>query len=140
MHIFPVNFANFFRNNFIMENLLRTGFERRILQNTANQRDIVKLTALSKNRDCEGKTIDRKLIVMVIFNSFTDISFLKDFPNTFFLSLPVLRKKIESALRYSFQQLFLYILSGKGANQLELLLITTLENIQRNSLHLILFY
>ena len=50
----------------------------------ANQRDIVKSTALSKNRDCERKTIDRKLIVMVIFNFFTDVSFLKDFHNTFF--------------------------------------------------------
>ena len=53
----------------------------------ANQRDIVKSTALSKNRDCERKTIDRKLIVMVIFNFFTDVSFLKDFPNTFFFYL-----------------------------------------------------
>ena len=33
------------------------------------------------------RTIDRKLIVMVIFNSFTDISFLKDFPNAFFYLL-----------------------------------------------------
>ena len=77
------------------------------------------------------RTIDRKLIVMVIFNSFTDISFLKDFPNAFFLSLTVFRKKYEIILRYSFQELCLYILSGKGVNQLQLLLITTFGNIQR---------
>ena len=41
------------------------------------------------------RTIDRKLIVIVIFNSFTDISFLKDFTNIF-LSLTVFRKESEN--------------------------------------------
>ena len=40
------------------------------------------------------RAIDRKLIVIVIFNSFTDISFLKDFANIF-LSLTVFRKGSE---------------------------------------------
>ena len=39
-------------------------------------------------------TIDRKLIVIVIFNSFIDNSFLKDFTNIF-LSLTVFRKESE---------------------------------------------
>ena len=39
-------------------------------------------------------TIDRKLIVIVIFNSFIDNSFLKDFTNIF-LSLTVFRKGSE---------------------------------------------
>ena len=34
----------------------------------------------------------------------------------------------------------LYILPSKGANQLPLLFLRTLGNIQRNFLHLILFY
>ena len=40
------------------------------------------------------RTIDRKLIVIVIFNSFIDNSFLKDFTNIF-LSLTVFRKESE---------------------------------------------
>ena len=37
MYIFLRKFANFFRNNFIMENLLRTGFEWRISQKIVNR-------------------------------------------------------------------------------------------------------
>ena len=78
------------------------------------------------------RTIDRKLIVIVIFNSFTDISFLKDFTNIFFYLLLCSGKKNWNALRYSSRWLCLYLLSSKGANKLLLLFITTLGNIQRN--------
>ena len=53
---FSVNFAKFFRYNFITEIHLRTGSERRILRKMAN-RHIVKSTVLSRNIDCEGKSI-----------------------------------------------------------------------------------
>ena len=64
------------------------------------------------------RTIDRKLIMnlIVIFNSFTDISFLKYVTKRFSLLL--------------FPVVFLYILSSKGANELQLLYIRTFGNIQ----------
>ena len=40
--IFLRKFANFFRNNFIMENLLRTGFEWRISQKIVNRHSYLK--------------------------------------------------------------------------------------------------
>ena len=86
---FFVNFANFFTSNFVTEKLLRIGFERRILQKRANRHSYYK-ESFQKTEIVREKvywrTTDRKLIVTVIFHSFTDISFLKDFTNTFFLS------------------------------------------------------
>ena len=91
---FPLNLAKVFRSNFIRKNSCEL-----VLKGEFNEkwrtgiliRDIVKLTALSKNIDCEGKvylrTIDRKLIVIVIFNSLTDVSFLINFTNIFFYLL-----------------------------------------------------
>ena len=84
---FFVNFANFFTSNFVTEKLLRIGFERRILQKRANRHSYYKesfqKTEIVREK-VYWKTTDRKLIVTVIFHPFTNISFLKDFTNTFF--------------------------------------------------------
>ena len=84
-----VSFAKFFRKTFIMENLLRTGFEKTILWKTANRhtyynkeiswsRQLFQKTDIARE-SIYLRTIDRNLTLnlIVVFKSFTDISFLK---------------------------------------------------------------
>ena len=98
----------------------------------------MKSTALSKNRHCEEnvslRDIDRKLTLnlIVIFNSFTDISFLKYVTKMFCISYYVQEKIWECFKVQLSVTLFVYILSSKGANQLQVLYIKTLGNIQGN--------
>ena len=58
---FFVNFAKFFRNNFVTEKHQRTDSERRILRKMANRhsyyKEIWKSTTLSKNRNYKGRCI-----------------------------------------------------------------------------------
>ena len=98
---FSVNFAKFFRNNFIMEKLLQISFERRILRKMEKRHCCYKEISQSGQRfqrtqivreEVYLRNIDRKLIVIVIFNYFTNISFLKDFTNYFFISYCVQEK------------------------------------------------
>ena len=75
--------AKYFRNTFIMESLLRTGFERRILRKVSNQhsyynKEISSSRQLFEKTDITResvylRTIDRKLTLnfIVIFNPFT---------------------------------------------------------------------
>ena len=95
----------------------------------------MKSTTLSTNRHCEGKcirTIDKKLTLnlIVIFNSFTDISFLKYVTKIFCVSY-YFQEKIWERFKVQLSvAMFVYILSSKGANQLQVLYIRTLGNIQ----------
>ena len=80
------------------------------------------------------RTIDRKLTLnlIVIFNSFTDISFLKYVTKIFCISY-YFQEKIWECFKVQLSvTLFVYILSSKGANQLQVLYTKTLGNIQRN--------
>ena len=80
------------------------------------------------------RTIDRKLTLnlIVIFNSFTDISFLKYVTKIFCISY-YFQEKIWECFKVQLSvTLFVYILSSKGANQLQVLYIETLGNIQGN--------
>ena len=79
-----MSFVKFFRNTFIMENL-RTGFERTISQKMANQhscynryKQLFEKTSIARE-SVYLRTVDRMLILnlIVIFISFTDMSFLK---------------------------------------------------------------
>ena len=118
-----VSFAKFFRNTFIMENLLRPGFERRILW----KMDIVR-------ENVSWRAIDRKLTLnlIVIFDSFTDIWFLQYVTKIFCISY-FFQEKIWECFKVQLSvTLFVYILSSKGANQLQVLYIETLGNIQGN--------
>ena len=80
------------------------------------------------------RTINRKLTLnlIVIFNSFTDISFLKYVTKIFCISY-YFQEKIWECFKVQLSvTLFVYILSSKGANQLQVLYIGTLGNIQGN--------
>ena len=80
------------------------------------------------------RTINRKLTLnlIVIFNSFTDISFLKYVTKIFCISY-YFQEKIWECFKVQLSvTLFVYILSSKGANQLQVLYIKTLVNIQGN--------
>ena len=106
-----------------MENLLRAGFERRILW----KMDIVR-------ENVSWRAIDRKLTLnlIVIFNSFTDIWFLQYVTKIFCISY-FFQEKIWECFKVQLSvTLFVYILSSKGANQLQVLYIRTLGNIQGN--------
>ena len=106
-----------------MENLLRAGFERRILW----KMDIVR-------ENVSWRAIDRKLTLnlIVIFNSFTDIWFLQYVTKIFCISY-FFQEKIWECFKVQLSvTLFVYILSSKGANQLQVLYIETLGNIQGN--------
>ena len=106
-----------------MENLLRPGFERRILW----KMDIVR-------ENVSWRAIDRKLTLnlIVIFNSFTDIWFLQYVTKIFCISY-FFQEKIWECFKVQLSvTLFVYILSSKGANQLQVLYIETLGNIQGN--------
>ena len=125
-----------------MENLLRTGFERRTLWKMANwriyynkeiswSRQLFQETDISRE-SVYLRTIDRKLTLklIVIFNSFTDISFLKYVTEIFCVS-NYFQEKIWKCCNVQLSvAVFLYILSSKGANQLQVLYIRTLGNIQ----------
>ena len=78
------------------------------------------------------RNIDRNLTLnlIVIFNSFTDISFLKYVTKIFYISYyfqECFQDYFWGVLRYSSQWLCLYV-SSKGANLLQVLLIRTLGN------------
>ena len=115
-----------------MEKLLQTGFDRRILRKMANRHSYyTKETLWSRQlfhrtdivrESVNLRTIDRKLTLnlKVIFSSFTDIFFLMYVTKIFYLFL-FSRKTFGSVLRYSSQWLRLYVLSSKGANQLQLI-------------------
>ena len=77
------------------------------------------------------RTIDRKLTLnlKVIFHLFTDISFLK-YVTKIFIILLFLEKKWEFFKVQFSVAVFAYILTSKGANQLQVLYIRTLGNIQ----------
>ena len=78
------------------------------------------------------RTIDRKLTLnlIVIFNSFTDISFLKYVTKIFCVSY-YLQEKIWEHFKVQLSvDVFVHILSSKGANQLHVLYIRTLGNIR----------
>ena len=127
-----------------MENLLRTSFERRILWKIVNQHSYYnkglswspqlfqKIDTVREN--VYLRTIDRKLILnlIVIFNSFTDISFLKYVTKIFCISYYFQEKIWECSKVQLSVTLFVYILSSEGANQLQVLIIKTLGNIQGN--------
>ena len=70
-----------------MKNLLRTAFERKAARQLFQRTDIVRKSVYLR-------TIIRKLTwsLVVISNSFTDISFLKHFTEIVFLSLTFFRK------------------------------------------------
>ena len=104
-----VSFAKFFRNTFIMENLLRTDFEQRILRKMVNRHSqynkkyIMQSTAFLKKTDTARESVYLRIYIY-----------------------------IGSVLTCSSQWLCLYILSSKGANRLQVLYIRTLGNIQGN--------
>ena len=97
----------------------------------------MKSTTLSKNRYRGGesaylRTIDKKLILnlIVIFNSLTDISFLKYVTKIFCVSY-YFQETIWECFKVQLSvAVFVYILSSKGANQLQVFYIRTLGNIQ----------
>ena len=80
------------------------------------------------------------LNIIVIFNSITDISFLKYVTKIFCISYYFQGKNWECLKVQRSVAMSVYILSSKGANQLQVFYIRTLQNIQRNLLHGILFY
>ena len=127
-----------------MENLLRTSFERRILWKMGNQhsyynKDISRSLQFFQKTDIVRenvslRAIDRKLTLnlIVIFNLFTDISFLKYITKIFCISY-YLQEKIWECFKVKLSvNLFVYILSSNGANQFQVLYIKTLGNIQGN--------
>ena len=80
------------------------------------------------------RTINRKLTLnlIVIFNSFTDISFLK-YVTKIFCTSDFFQGKIWECFKVSLSvTLFVCILSSKAANQLLLLYTKTFGNIQGN--------
>ena len=128
-----VSFAKFFRNTFIMETLLRTGFERTILWKTANRhtyynKEISWSRQLFQKTDTAResiylRTIDRKLTLnlIVVFKSFTDISFLKYVTKIFCVSY-YFQEKVWHCFKVKLSiAVFVYILSSKGASQLQVL-------------------
>ena len=111
-----------------MENLLRTAFERGVLWKMENQnsyfnKDISWSPLLFQKTDivrenASLRAIDRKLTsnLIVIFNSFTDISFLKYVTKIFCISY-YFQEKIWECFKVQLSvNLFVYILSSKGAN------------------------
>ena len=133
-----------FGNTFIMEILLWTGIERGILWNMENQhsyynKDISWSPQLFQKTDIVREDVslrafDRKLTLnlIVIFNFFIDISFPKYLTKIFCISY-YFQEKIWECFKVQLSvTLFVYILSSKGANQLQVLYIKTLGNIQGN--------
>ena len=100
-------------------------FERDIFQKTGIARESIYL-----------RTIDRKLTLnlIVIFNSFTDIYFLKYVTKIFWISYYFQEKIWESFKVQLSVAVSVDILSSKRANQLQVLYIRTLGNIQGNLL------
>ena len=101
--------SKFLRNTFIMENLLPIGFERRILWKMANWHTYY-------NKETRKFTLS----LIVIFNSFTDISFLKYITEIFCDSYYFQEKnwdyfKVQPAL----SGCACVYLSSRGVNQLQ---------------------
>ena len=122
-----------------MENHLRTGFERWTLWKMANRctydnkkiswsRQLFQETD-SARKSVYSRTICGKLTLnlVVIFNSFTHISFLKYITKIFCLLL--FSGKIWECVKVQLS-LVVFILSSREANQLQVLYIRTLGNIQ----------
>ena len=96
-YMFSVNVAKFFRSIFVMRNLLQTGFDWWILSKMTNRhsyynKEITWSRQLFQRTDIVRgsvnlRTIDRKLILnlILIFNSFTGISFLKYVTKIFYI-------------------------------------------------------
>ena len=132
----------FFRKTFTIENLLRTGFKRRILWKTENRhsyynKDISWCRQHFQKTDIARESvylrnIDRRLTLnlTVIFNSSADISFLKCVTKIFCISCCFQEKIWECFKMQLSVTLFVYILSSKGANQLQVLYIKTFGIIQ----------
>ena len=127
-----------------MENLLRTGFKRRILWKMKNRHsyyyeDISWSQQLFQKADIARESvylrnIDKRftLNLIVIFNSSSDISFQKYVTEIFSISY-YFQKTIWEWFKMQLSVTLLgYILSSKGANQLQVLYIKTLANIQGN--------
>ena len=125
-----------------MENLLRTGFERRILWKMENQhsyynKDISWSSQLFQKTDIVRKNvslrnINRKLTLslIVIFNFFTDISFLKYVTKIFCISY-YFQEKIWECFKVVQLSVTLFVyISSKGANQVQVIYVKTLRNIQ----------
>ena len=128
-----------------MGNLLQTGFERRILWKMANRhfyynkkiswsRQLFQKTGIERE-SVYLRTFDRRLTLnlIVIFNSFTDISFLKYVTKIFCISY-YFQENIWECFKVQLSvAVFVYILS----NHLQIickysLYIRNLRNIQRN--------
>ena len=124
-----------------MENHLRTGFERRTLWKMANRltyyskkiawsRQLFQETDIARE-SVYSRTICEKLTLnlIVIFNSFTDISFLKYVTKIFCLLL--FSGKIWECFKVQLSVVvFVFIWSSWGANQLQVLYVRTFGNIQ----------
>ena len=96
-YMFSVNVAKFFRSIFVMRSLLQTGFDWWILSKMTNRhsyynKEITWSRQLFQRTDIVRgsvnlRTTDRKLILnlILIFNSFTGISFLKYVTKIFYI-------------------------------------------------------
>ena len=106
-------------------------FERDIFQKTGIARESIYL-----------RTIVRKLTLnlIVIFNSFIDIYFLKYVTKIFWISYYFQEKTWQSFKVQLSVAVSMYILSSKRANRLQVLYIRTLGNIQGNLLDGNLFW
>ena len=124
-----------------MEHFLGTGFERRILWKMENQhsyynKDISWSPQLLQKTDIVRENVslralNRKLTLnlIVIFNSFTDISFLKYVTKIFCISY-YFQEKIWECFKVQLSvTLFVYI-SSKGVNQVQVLYVKTFRNIK----------
>ena len=127
-----------------MENLLRTGFKRRILWKMKNRHSYYN-EDLSWSQQLFQKAgiaresvylrnIDRRftLNLTVIFNLSADISFLKYVTKIFCISYCFQETIWECFKMQLSMTLLVYILSSIGAHQLQVLYIKTLANIQGN--------
>ena len=97
-HIFSVNFEKFFRSTFIMKNFLQTGFDRKILRKMKNEHScynevISQRWQLFQRTDVVRESVNLRTIgwkltlnLIIILNSFTDISFLKYVTKIFYIS------------------------------------------------------
>ena len=123
-----------------MENHLWTGFERRTLWKMANRltyyskmiawsRQLFQETDIARE-SVYSRTICGKLTLnlIVIFNSFTDLYFLKYVTKIFCLLL--FSGKIWECFKVQLS-VVVFILPSTEANQLQVLYVRTLGNIQR---------
>ena len=125
-----------------MKNVVGTGFERRTLWKMANRctyynkmilwsRQLFQETDIAR-KSVYSRTICGKLTLnlIVIFNSFTDLYFLKYVTKIFCLLL--FSGKIWECFKVQLSVVvFVFILPSREANQLQVLYVRTLGNIQR---------